>query len=123
MVEEKKDWTQTSTVTNEMLESFSLCFEPHTNYSLPGFDGFSPAQCFNQQPYTYPSSCVNQSDLVFIDGIFSADRTFYNCLNKVDQSSMPIFYNGRYNGCVMMYTTVTMLNLVNVRKHSAAFIN
>ena len=72
--------------------------------------------CINHSPITSPGSCLNGSSSIVYDknGMFSADSTFMNCLDNVDQASMPSYYNGTYNGCLMMFTTVTLLNLVEV---------
>jgi hypothetical protein len=63
-----------------------------------------------------PPHCINEvSELVFINGSFSADQSFLNCLNNIpDAASLASFYNGSYHGCLLMETTVTLLNLVKV---------
>jgi hypothetical protein len=63
-----------------------------------------------------PPHCINDiSELVFVNGSFSADQSFLNCLNNIpDAASLASFYNGSYHGCLLMETTVTLLNLVKV---------
>lgn len=112
----------TINVTNTYLQQTSNCF------SLTYFDNIqnsytTPAHCASSQPYSYPGSCLNESDIVYDDqGQFSGDNTFYACLDKIDQASMPTYWNGKYNGCLMMFTTITLLNLVEVMYFVYLFI-
>lgn len=73
--------------------------------------------CYGHQTRTSPPPCVANADLVYDNqtGAFSADQTFYNCMANIpDVASMPTFYNGKYHGCLMVLTQMTLLNLVRV---------
>lgn len=73
--------------------------------------------CYGHQTRNLPPPCVTTDDLVFNNktGSFSADQTFYNCMANIpDVSSMPTFFNGKYHGCMLISTQVTLLNLVRV---------
>lgn len=63
-----------------------------------------------------PPPCIhNKSDAVFLDGYFSVEQTFYNCLENVLGSSfIPTFWNGSYHGQLPIYTSMIMNSLVGV---------
>lgn len=99
-------------VTDDEMEKppYSTCFEDidYTGqYS-------SPAECFDNLPDVYPPKCLEKSDIVYVNGMYSPDQTFYNCIAKFDQTQMPTFYNGSYNGCSVLGSYITLLNLVEV---------
>jgi len=92
-----------------------------------------PSNCYVDTPssYTNVSSCLrrfssakmpppcisNTSQLIYgDDGQFSADATFFNCLNNIpDAGSIATYFNGEYNGCFFLATSLTLLNLVRVK--------
>lgn len=101
-----------------MLSSDSLagpsCYKPSK------FDYLSPRECAQQMfdaGDNPPSPCItNTTELVYVNGVFSADQTFYNCLANVpDSASMASFYGGKYHGCWVYRYGLTLLNLVKVK--------
>lgn len=64
---------------------------------------------------TSPPCIHNESDVVFFDGYFSVEQTFYNCLaNVLGSSFLPTFWNGSYHGQLPIYTSMIMNALVDV---------
>ncbi len=101
-------YLQTSSVTKT-----PECFYS-TNYGYK-----TPEECYNEMTglTDLPPPCItNASQLAFIDGVFSADATFYTCLENIpDAGSIASFYNGQYNACWVYTFILTLLNLVQVR--------
>jgi hypothetical protein len=102
---------------------YSTCYEPTNStyyvYVANNITTITPAFCASySQPVPLPPMCItNMSQYVYAQGSFSIDQTFYNCLaNVLDSASLPTFYNGRYNGCLLITTSITLLNLVRVSK-------
>ncbi|RYY88180.1 hypothetical protein EON63_02860 [archaeon] len=92
---------------------YSTCFQPtHSTYSFSDFDynitsgkftittyNVNPLFCLNYtQPVALPPPCIkNESELIYVNGLFSSDQTFYTCMANVgDPASAPNFYNGMY---------------------------
>jgi hypothetical protein len=63
-----------------------------------------------------PPPCLhNESEMVMIDGYFSAEQTFFNCLaNVLGNSMISTFFNGTYHGQLQVFTGVVMHNLVSI---------
>lgn len=71
-----------------------------------------------------PAQCItNSNQMVFFNGVFSAEQTFYNCwANVMDSALLPTFYNGSYNGCTFISTVLTLLNLVEIDEISGSAV-
>ncbi len=99
---------------------------PPDCYKPTKYDYISPRQCYTsmQRVNEFPPPCItNESQLAFINGSFSADATFYNCLANVpDAGSIASFYNGRYHGCSLYQSYITLLNLVKVSHLKVTFL-
>ncbi len=87
-----------------------LCYVPSPSWVTYNFT------CMANTAVVPPQCLQNVSDLVYDDaGQLSAVQTFYNCLANIYDAAEPAtFYNGSYNGCLTIYTIMTVLNLVKV---------
>eukprot|EP01033_Poteriospumella_lacustris_P004249 gene4249-3032_t len=98
---------------NGFEDDLPSCYYPtETNYANLKY-------CYGHQTRNMPDPCVYAEDMVFNNksGAFSADQTFYNCMANIpDVASMPTFFNGKYHGCMLILTQVTLLNLVQVNE-------
>lgn len=98
---------------NGFEDDLPSCYYPtETNYANLKY-------CYGHQTRNMPDPCITSDDLVFNNktGSFSADQTFYNCMANIpDVASMPTFFNGKYHGCMLILTQVTLLNLVQVNE-------
>lgn len=79
--------------------------------SSPSFAPSLPPNSAN-----HPPDCINNaSQVAYVNGEISATQTFYNCVNNIaDPYNIPTFYNGTFNGIMMIYTNIQVNNLHEV---------
>lgn len=105
-----------ATYFSEIPDSFSYVL-PSCYYPTPTSYQYDLKYCYGHQTRNNPPPCITENDLVFDNktGAFYADQTFYNCMENIpDVASMPTFFNGKYHGCLLLETQITLLNLVRV---------
>ena len=63
-----------------------------------------------------PPDCINnETQIVYVNGEISTTQTFYNCLGNIaDPYNIPTFYNGTFNGVMMVQNSIQLNNLHDV---------
>jgi hypothetical protein len=100
--------------------------EPHHRNQLTPMDNIVPsltptraptaAPTFPPNYQLHPPPCINtEDDIAYVNGMISPTLTFYNCLaNLGDPWSIPTFYNGTFNGLMLVYNSIQLNNLHQV---------
>jgi hypothetical protein len=62
-----------------------------------------------------PPCLTNKSDLVYINGIISLSKTLQKCVENIaDPLTIPTFYKGKYNGVLLVNTSIQVNNLHSI---------
>ncbi len=63
-----------------------------------------------------PPDCItDESQIAYVNGEISATQTFYTCIENIpDPYNIPTFYNGTFNGIMMIYNNIQINNLHDV---------
>lgn len=87
--------------------------------SSPSFSPSLPPNSANRPP-----ECINNaSQIAYVNGEISATQTFYNCVNNIaDPYNIPTFYNGTFNGVMMVYTNIQVNNLHEVCSYTVSLV-
>lgn len=76
----------------------------------------TPAPTLPPSAKLTPPDCLSEDDeLESVNGIFSATNTFLKCYGNIaDPLTIPTFYNGTFNGVMMVSTNIQLNNLHEV---------
>ena len=100
--------TAKPTINNNLLLQnvpiIDLATGPTVAPSLPPNTANKPPDCIN-----------NETQIVYVNGEISTTQTFYNCLGNIaDPYNIPTFYNGTFNGVMMVQNSIQLNNLHDV---------
>lgn len=79
--------------------------------TTPTFSPSLPPNAANQPP-----DCItDESEVAYVNGEISATQTFYNCIQNIpDPYNIPTFYNGTFNGVMIINNNIQVNNLHDV---------